>query len=119
MKGEKNLIDKDKVSLARKAFKRYFRIYIYCYAWVFFMIPIAYIKNETIVTIFAIPFLIIMLAWFVLRVVLIFRIRYICKPMGKSWATISLYQLGIIAIPFGDIIFPAIILNESNKVILT
>jgi len=118
VKDEKNLTDKDKVNLARKAFKRYFRIYIYCYVWVFFMIPIAYIKNETMVTILAIPVGIIILTWFILRLVLIFRIRYVCKPMGKSWAIISLYQLGIIVIPFGDIIFPAIVLNESKKTIL-
>ncbi len=119
MEDKKNMINKDKLGSERKFLKRDFKIYIACYVGLLIISPIVYyIKNDTISVILGIPAIIMGLTLFILRFVLLFRIRYVYKPMGKSLTTITLFQLGLLFIPFGDIIFPAIVLNESNKAIL-
>lgn len=110
-------IDRDKLAKARKALKRDLIIFISCWASLFILPVLTAIRNNFLQNTLVILGLVVVLTFFILRFVIIFRIRYVCVPMGKSRTYITIFQLAAFLIPLGGIVFPLIVLEESKTLL--
>jgi len=112
------IVNIDEVAAAHKSLKKCLLIYSLSFAALAIVMPLAALVNNTLFqNIIGILACIFALFFFLFRFIIIFKLRYVYKPMGKSIGFITVFQLASLLIPFGAWIFGFIALREANKII--
>ncbi|MDP8229482.1 MAG: hypothetical protein P9L93_00045 [Candidatus Gorgyraea atricola] len=106
-------LDKNKITSARKSFERAFLSYLFSFAALMWTTLLFMFLKNIFLTI-VVPIFFVSLV--IIKIIIIFRIRYVCQAMGKGIWLINLFQFCIFISPLvGDIIIPMIVLSESKK----
>ncbi len=111
-------MDRNRVVAQRKALKRDLVIYVGCFLLIFpIMVFGSAFKGQQLIV-----FTLIAVAWaltfFAEFFIIIFRIRFLCRAMGKSITVATLYQLLAFLMPLpglGVIIVALILFRQSSK----